>query len=223
MKAITILALLVTLILGCDSKPPTEPQPTTTIEPKTYTLTIYFGGEGGCQVTPDKSEYNEGEIVTLHAYPDSGWGFIRWEGNLLSTDNPVLITMDSNKDIIVIFEHTFLPDITGKWGGVEFLIILDLEQRNIYDSYFEGEMRAVMISGDTLFYSVYGHNTPPTLRMDWHKAGYYQIVYNGTWINEVTMDGYMEENHIQYDLDFIKIDSTTTIEGSKKFNPKKIN
>jgi hypothetical protein len=37
------------------------------------------------------------------------------------------------------------------------------------------------------------------------------------------MDGYMEENHIQYDLDFIKIDSTTTIEGSKKFNPKKIN
>ena len=41
--------------------------------------------------------------------------------------------------------------------------------------------------------------------MDWNKAGYYQIHYTGQWAGKSRIKGVMEENGVEYDLDFAKV------------------
>ncbi len=52
---------------------------------------------------PDKTGYNSGETPTLTAYPDAGYEFIEWQGDLVSTNNPETITMDADKIVTAVF------------------------------------------------------------------------------------------------------------------------
>jgi hypothetical protein len=70
----------------------------------TYSLTVNTVGSGSVSVVPDKSEYNEGEIVSLTAAADPGWIFSDWSGDVVSTTNPVLVTMDADKVITATFK-----------------------------------------------------------------------------------------------------------------------
>ena len=47
--------------------------------------------------------YNEGSVFNITALPYSRYAFVEWTGSIQSTDNPVRITMDSNKVITAIF------------------------------------------------------------------------------------------------------------------------
>ena len=67
-----------------------------------YALSISIVGNGVITYN-GSSPYPEGAKVTLTAYPDTGWEFDGWSGDLVSTDNPVTITMDSNKSINATF------------------------------------------------------------------------------------------------------------------------
>jgi len=71
----------------------------------TYTITIGITGNGTVSKDPDKEEYDENEEVELTAVPTNGNSRFRdWSGDEESTSNPIVVTMDANKNIDVYFE-----------------------------------------------------------------------------------------------------------------------
>ena len=73
----------------------------------TYTLTL-TASEGGT-VTPESGTYSENESVELLATPDSTYVFAYWIGSLTSTDNPLSVTMDADKNFTANFEKKQYP------------------------------------------------------------------------------------------------------------------
>jgi len=72
----------------------------------TYTLDVTVVGNGSVTKDPDQQTYDHGTIVTLTATPDTGYHFVSWSGDVPSgheTDNPLTITMDSDKSITATF------------------------------------------------------------------------------------------------------------------------
>jgi len=81
------LGILVIALTGCP--------------PVSYELTINVTGNGS--VSPAGGAYAADETVELHATPDTGWRFVRWEGDLTGSANPATIVMDSDKIITAVF------------------------------------------------------------------------------------------------------------------------
>ncbi|MEN3013418.1 MAG: InlB B-repeat-containing protein [Endomicrobiia bacterium] len=76
----------------------------------TYTLTITIQPPDGGEVekTPDLVSYQEGTSVTLQAISATGYVFVNWTGDIptnLQNQNPVTITMNSNKQITANFQE----------------------------------------------------------------------------------------------------------------------
>lgn len=76
------------------------------------TLTVGVVGQGSVTVTPDLPAYMPSQAVTLTAVPASGWSFAGWSGDASGTQNPLVVTMTSNKSITATFISTCAP-ITG--------------------------------------------------------------------------------------------------------------
>lgn len=71
----------------------------------TYTLTTIVSPSETGSVSPSGSEYESGDQVTLTASPASGYTFDHWSGDASDTSPTIVITMDSDKDIIAYFEE----------------------------------------------------------------------------------------------------------------------
>ncbi|MBN9655065.1 InlB B-repeat-containing protein [Halobacillus sp. GSS1] len=74
-------------------------------------------GEGRIDVSPDKEEYEEGEDIQLEAIGEEGWEFVRWEGDLQGSENPVQHTMDGHLNVTAVFEsgsHDLRLSISGE-------------------------------------------------------------------------------------------------------------
>ena len=71
----------------------------------TYTLSTDVVGQGIVALSPTQpvGGYAEGFTVQLGAMPDDGWQFSGWSGDLSGTDNPVQLTMDSDKSVTATF------------------------------------------------------------------------------------------------------------------------
>ncbi|MBC8185142.1 T9SS type A sorting domain-containing protein [candidate division KSB1 bacterium] len=82
--------------------------------PKVYSLSVSVNQEQGGAVTtdPEKSEYQEGEQVTLIASANAGYLFDYWSGDVSGNDSVLTITMNSNKTVIANVTSNFLS-ITG--------------------------------------------------------------------------------------------------------------
>lgn len=87
------------------------------VPPSTCTLTIGTIGDGTTDPAPNVWEYSDGSQVTISAIPASGWVFDYWSGDASGTDNPITITMDSNKSVAAHFMLSTSPN------GTELLII----------------------------------------------------------------------------------------------------
>ncbi len=80
---------------------------------------------GAVTADPDKALYDFGESVTLTATPVNGFIFAGWGGEIgaaNASDNPLTLTMDTNRDVIANFipgspEVTFEDLKTGTSGG----------------------------------------------------------------------------------------------------------
>ena len=81
---------------------------------KVYSLNVSVNQEQGGAVTtnPQKSEYVDGEEVTLIASAKTGYLFEYWSGDVTGTDSVLTITMNANKTVIANFTSNFLS-ITG--------------------------------------------------------------------------------------------------------------
>ncbi|MFA4917509.1 MAG: Ig-like domain-containing protein, partial [Syntrophales bacterium] len=72
------------------------------LAPGQYTLTT-SAGTGGT-ISPATGPYDEGSVVTITAIPDDeSYHFDSWSGDLIGSDNPVEITMDSDKSVTANF------------------------------------------------------------------------------------------------------------------------
>lgn len=69
-----------------------------------YPLTVSCSGGGSYVLSPARELYEEGEIVTLWAKRYSYWYFDHWvDGDLRSSSDPLVLTIDSPKHIEAIF------------------------------------------------------------------------------------------------------------------------
>ena len=87
-----------------------------TFEIDTHTLNVTVFGNGSVVKDPDQINYNYGTIVTLTATPDTGWHFVGWSGDATGSDNPLTVTMNTNKNITALFEidtHTLNVTVFG--------------------------------------------------------------------------------------------------------------
>ncbi len=82
---------------------------TTETRGATYTLTV-AADHGSVQVSPEKAQYDEGEIVELIPRPEVGYNFGHWSGDLRGRRLVGRVTMDSNKSITAHFQ-TWQPPI----------------------------------------------------------------------------------------------------------------
>jgi uncharacterized repeat protein (TIGR02543 family) len=86
----------------------------TVSEPGEYTLTVTISPDGGGYVVDDgdgidcplescSGTYIAGTEPVFTAIPEAGYTFESWEGDVTGTDNPLTVTMDSDKDITAAF------------------------------------------------------------------------------------------------------------------------
>ena len=75
-----------------------------------YTLNIAIIGNGAVIKNPNQVTYEYGTNVALTAIPaNDDWAFTEWSGDISSSDNPVIVTMDDNKHIIATFAYIGIP------------------------------------------------------------------------------------------------------------------
>ena len=74
----------------------------------TYSLSLLINGEGNViQETVSEVSSSNYEEVRLSAEPLQNWTFIEWGGDLETTENPVLISLDVPKNITANFIRNF--------------------------------------------------------------------------------------------------------------------
>ncbi len=59
--------------------------------------------DGSVTKSPDKANYNHGEMVILKAVPYSGYSFKNWSGDLSGSTNPAKLVMDADKSVTASF------------------------------------------------------------------------------------------------------------------------
>lgn len=87
--AFTLLLILATITLSS----------CTTENTPSYQLTTSAVPTEGGTVSPPSGEYGEGEEVQIQATANENWLFDGWEGGQTGSQNPVTVTMNSDKDI----------------------------------------------------------------------------------------------------------------------------
>jgi hypothetical protein len=68
-----------------------------------YTLTIVSGSAGTTDPSPGTYAYDTGTQVAITAIPDAFYSFTGWTGDAAGTENPLILTMDSDKSITASF------------------------------------------------------------------------------------------------------------------------
>lgn len=91
-----VTVLFVLFILGCSKD--------TEKEINSFTLTTSSNPAEGGTIAPSSGTYDEGTTVTLLGTPASGYAFVGWTGGVQSSQNPITVTMNSNKTITGVFE-----------------------------------------------------------------------------------------------------------------------
>lgn len=67
----------------------------------TWQLSTVIEGQG--TVSPSGGTFPDGDEITLTAIPASGWSFDHWGGHINGSENPITITINSDKTIYAYF------------------------------------------------------------------------------------------------------------------------
>jgi len=81
--------------------------------PGPRTLGITIAGTGGGSVTrdPDAPEYGCGAPVSLTAIPAAGTNFAGWSGDVVSSDNPLTVSMIADLNLVATFNLINAPPV----------------------------------------------------------------------------------------------------------------
>ncbi len=149
------------ILLSCSKDSPL-PAPTPTI---TYTLTA-IASEGGT-VNNTGGTYNENSNVSITATADAGYEFTSWSGDASGTDNPLTVSMNSNKTITANFIRTQYTLSVGKIGeGTITQEVISSDKTS--EEYNSGDVVRLIAtpSGGSIFNSWSGSSTETTNQID---------------------------------------------------------
>jgi len=76
------------------------------IMPGYHELAIKRQGKGSIDPELGSHTYPEGTAVTITATPDQGWRFECWLGDVEESQNPIIVVMDTDKEVIARFVST---------------------------------------------------------------------------------------------------------------------
>lgn len=115
-----------------------------TFTPIEYSLDVGVnpGGAGAVSKNPDKATYYYDDVVSLTAAAEPGWTFDSWSGDLISTTNPVQVTIDGNKNITANFTRDEYSLTVGAIGNGQ--VAKDPEK----ESYFYGDEVTLTATAD---------------------------------------------------------------------------
>ncbi len=90
-----IIFIYILLTLSCDDDSVSSGE--------CYTLTLDTVGLGTVTKEPDSSCYHTGTFIEIIAYPDTGYLFDRWTGDIVRYDNPYQFSLASDIFLTAIF------------------------------------------------------------------------------------------------------------------------
>jgi len=81
-----------------------------------HSLTINIDGQGTTNPSSGSYSYVEGRVINITATPELGWQFSHWSGDATGSQNPIAITMDSDKTVTAHFVrvYTLTIEISGQ-------------------------------------------------------------------------------------------------------------
>lgn len=131
---------------------------TAMFEKRQYPLTIEIDGEGTVEevvISAKSTNYQHGSTVQITAIPDDGWYFSGWSGDFTGLENPILIEMDSDKQITAEFEEMCLdPEecVSVRFYASEVIgsIVLESQlfiQNNLPDSVYLARVQLIRADG----------------------------------------------------------------------------
>jgi hypothetical protein len=82
-----------------------------------YNLTNTTPGGGDVTMSPAGGIYWSNTVVTLTATPSNGWTFLRWEGDVTGTNNPVTFTLNASGSIQAVFGTEISTNISPVGSG----------------------------------------------------------------------------------------------------------
>ncbi|MBX3734980.1 MAG: PQQ-binding-like beta-propeller repeat protein, partial [Verrucomicrobiae bacterium] len=104
-------------------------------DPVRFEIATEVESGGSILLIPEGPEFLEGVEVSAAAIPNAGWRFLRWEGDLVGTEETGLLTMDSSKRVRAVFERIATPHtIQGSSVGNGVVYVAPRE-----DAYQDGE------------------------------------------------------------------------------------
>ncbi|MDO6388675.1 malectin domain-containing carbohydrate-binding protein [Pontibacter sp. BT731] len=93
----------------------------TAVQQTAYSLSVIVSGNGTVTSNPDEASHPAGSEVTLTAVPAVGFQFSGWSGDASGDINPLVLTMDGNKEVTAGFtavaEETYTITAEAGTGG----------------------------------------------------------------------------------------------------------
>ncbi|MDF1555613.1 MAG: DNRLRE domain-containing protein [Deferrisomatales bacterium] len=88
------------------------------LTPEAYTVSFTGTGNGGVfansllRVPPWSGNFQAGSDLVLEAAPETGWLFVRWEGDVQGTQSPVTVPVTSDLNVNAVFEPIQITQYT---------------------------------------------------------------------------------------------------------------
>ncbi|MFN7139896.1 MAG: InlB B-repeat-containing protein, partial [Limisphaerales bacterium] len=84
------------------------------------TLTVGVNNSAWGSVVPTNASYPAGTVVQLTAFPADYYRFMHWSGDLVGTNNPITIVLDTNKSVHAVFGEVLTTNYpTPLWWLVQ--------------------------------------------------------------------------------------------------------
>ncbi|HIA64354.1 MAG TPA: hypothetical protein EYN93_15940, partial [Planctomycetaceae bacterium] len=77
-----------------------------------YTVIALANNGGHVEVEPKSNRYDAGQSITIKAVPAPTYSFVRWTGDMESTENPLETVADANKTVTAVFSRNIIAPVT---------------------------------------------------------------------------------------------------------------
>ena len=106
MKNLTYLLVSLSLLISCG----TENVPVYNL------ITTALPPEGGT-ISPPSGPFSQGDVIQVSARPTEGWEFLRWDGDVTGSGNPVVVEITKDTRIVALFQPVEVPVVFNPATG----------------------------------------------------------------------------------------------------------
>jgi hypothetical protein len=158
--------------------------------------------------------YTEGETVSVTADPVRGYAFNEWSGSVTGTDNPVTVTIDSDKTITAAFIESPIEPVSLARGSLLEIYATDVDsglsiftrQPKGYVTYNDGNSRSYLKR-----VNVINKNNPSAVAyLEWNST---LLLYDKKEFKNVLISDKLKDNpmpRLEFDGVYISVQSPET-------------